>query len=123
AELAQLVGRADAGEEHELRRVEGAARQDDFALRLQAVILAVLAVVKGDRTAVLHFEAGRQRASNDLEVRPLHRREQEPRRGAAATALVNGDVGAAPRSEEHTSELTSRENLVCRLLLEKKKIC
>src|SRR5436309_11161193 len=26
------------------------------------------------------------------------------------------------RSEEHTSELQSRENIVCRLLLEKKKI-
>src|SRR5690606_40140904 len=29
--------------------------------------------------------------------------------------------GLIPRSEEHTSELQSRENLVCRLLLEKKK--
>src|SRR5215475_6730698 len=29
--------------------------------------------------------------------------------------------GTWPRSEEHTSELQSRENLVCRLLLEKKK--
>src|SRR5207302_10886119 len=29
--------------------------------------------------------------------------------------------GGAQRSEEHTSELQSRENLVCRLLLEKKK--
>src|SRR5690606_41645496 len=29
--------------------------------------------------------------------------------------------GAAPRSEEHTSELQSRENLVCRLLLDNKK--
>src|SRR6266511_995247 len=28
-------------------------------------------------------------------------------------------LAAAPRSEEHTSELQSRENLVCRLLLEK----
>src|SRR5690606_42108763 len=28
---------------------------------------------------------------------------------------------STPRSEEHTSELQSRENLVCRLLLEKKK--
>src|SRR5690606_42160343 len=28
---------------------------------------------------------------------------------------------SARRSEEHTSELQSRENLVCRLLLEKKK--
>src|SRR5207302_2904753 len=32
---------------------------------------------------------------------------------------VNKD--SDPRSEEHTSELQSRENLVCRLLLEKKK--
>src|SRR5436309_6222975 len=29
-------------------------------------------------------------------------------------------VPACPRSEEHTSELQSRENLVCRLLLRKK---
>src|SRR5436309_10578491 len=32
---------------------------------------------------------------------------------------VNGP--SSRRSEEHTSELQSRENLVCRLLLEKKK--
>src|SRR2546427_6394703 len=30
-------------------------------------------------------------------------------------------VAAAARSEEHTSELQSQSNLVCRLLLEKKK--
>src|SRR5690606_41138469 len=30
-------------------------------------------------------------------------------------------LGRHLRSEEHTSELQSRENLVCRLLLEKKK--
>src|SRR5436309_4062117 len=30
-------------------------------------------------------------------------------------------TGGVSRSEEHTSELQSRENLVCRLLLEKKK--
>src|SRR2546430_8531305 len=30
-------------------------------------------------------------------------------------------VTAEPRSEEHTSELQSQSNLVCRLLLEKKK--
>src|SRR5690606_39794061 len=32
-----------------------------------------------------------------------------------------GTVSYSKRSEEHTSELQSRENLVCRLLLEKKK--
>src|SRR5690606_41262718 len=34
--------------------------------------------------------------------------------------VVRYDAGPQ-RSEEHTSELQSRENLVCRLLLEKKK--
>src|SRR3712207_8700269 len=32
-----------------------------------------------------------------------------------------GSPAAQPRSEEHTSELQSRQYLVCRLLLEKKK--
>src|SRR5690606_39861642 len=36
-------------------------------------------------------------------------------------ALGDGGRGDGMRSEEHTSELQSRENLVCRLLLEKKK--
>src|SRR5690606_8198389 len=44
---------------------------------------------------------------------------------ASAYAVLNEDelqTGIAiVRSEEHTSELQSRENLVCRLLLEKKK--
>src|SRR2546426_8614421 len=39
-----------------------------------------------------------------------------------ATPEVIGDAGVVvPRSEEHTSELQSPCNLVCRLLLEKKK--
>src|SRR2546427_5286034 len=33
----------------------------------------------------------------------------------------SGTVLGQPRSEEHTSELQSQSNLVCRLLLEKKK--
>src|SRR2546427_8109692 len=35
--------------------------------------------------------------------------------------LVRHLVAVAARSEEHTSELQSQSNLVCRLLLEKKK--
>src|SRR5215475_14885664 len=45
--------------------------------------------------------------------------------GRAWPARRRPDHGPSPprrsRSEEHTSELQSRENLVCRLLLEKKK--
>src|SRR5690349_25116131 len=47
--------------------------------------------------------------------RPLGRREAHVRR-----RLVLHD--ALPRSEEHTSELQSRRELVCRLLLEKKNV-
>src|SRR3712207_7138771 len=42
------------------------------------------------------------------------RESYEPEQGA-------GDARAGGRSEEHTSELQSRQYLVCRLLLEKKK--
>src|SRR5690606_40748469 len=38
----------------------------------------------------------------------------------APTGATRMTEGLIPRSEEHTSELQSRENLVCRLLLEKK---
>src|SRR2546426_12177334 len=51
-----------------------------------------------------HRRGGRRRTSRgDGRARSLHRSESEP------------------RSEEHTSELQSPCNLVCRLLLEKKK--
>src|SRR3712207_7516384 len=36
-------------------------------------------------------------------------------------AINNGEATRCDRSEEHTSELQSRQYLVCRLLLEKKK--
>src|SRR5436309_11071542 len=41
--------------------------------------------------------------------------------GAYERGLVGQRRSRSDRSEEHTSELQSRENLVCRLLLEKKK--
>src|SRR5690606_40171110 len=56
---------------------------------------------------------------------------RQPAGGCRLPADRARDSGAHPalttgcdrrvRSEEHTSELQSRENLVCRLLLEKKK--
>src|SRR3712207_8756116 len=40
---------------------------------------------------------------------------------SVAKILENMEIGHNIRSEEHTSELQSRQYLVCRLLLEKKK--
>src|SRR5690606_40435454 len=84
--------------------------------------------------------ARRTRPGPETAIEHAHRRVPEhpegpPRaRGAEvhATAVIEDELMPATdpvclalrseaRSEEHTSELQSRENLVCRLLLEKKK--
>src|SRR3712207_9250165 len=53
---------------------------------------------------------------------PHRRRRTRRRRGDERSGLARRfPVGIAARSEEHTSELQSRQYLVCRLLLEKKK--
>src|SRR5437016_10256874 len=65
------------------------------------------------RSRVVQHHRRRRPTADDVE-RPL-----------AAPAAVEAAVAKAhdidPRSEEHTSELQSLTNLVCRLLLEKKK--
>src|SRR5690606_17156661 len=63
------------------------------------------------------------RAAGAVEkVLDLHGHIHRPRGEDVGQILfaVNGESVDPPRSEEHTSELQSRENLVCRLLLEKK---
>src|SRR3712207_7123689 len=48
-------------------------------------------------------------------------RRSEPRKPQVRGVWRHGPGGRTPRSEEHTSELQSRQYIVCRLLLEKKK--
>src|SRR3712207_7975667 len=48
-------------------------------------------------------------------------REDPPPRRRGPRDAPRGGQGPRRRSEEHTSELQSRQYLVCRLLLEKKK--
>src|SRR3712207_8940549 len=57
-------------------------------------------------------------------VDPLQQRRQSggPVAVGVVPAVPGGDVREGDRSEEHTSELQSRQYLVCRLLLEKKNI-
>src|SRR3712207_8986046 len=55
---------------------------------------------------------------------PVHGPPQEPPRAdrrSGGRGPQEGPRGPRQRSEEHTSELQSRQYLVCRLLLEKKK--
>src|SRR3712207_8949674 len=77
------------------------------------------------RSLPLPHPACRVRRGRDPPVRNggpyTCRRRSSGGRGHAVNSLP-GCQGRAARSEEHTSELQSRQYLVCRLLLEKKKI-
>src|SRR5688572_32370721 len=61
------------------------------------------------------FRSPTPRRSFTIRELPNSRPSSAPRRCATSGR------GTWPRSEEHTSELQSQSNLVCRLLLEKKK--
>src|SRR5690242_20883263 len=57
------------------------------------------------------------RRSSDLDIARIHAPIGLPIGAVSPSEIADGDT----RSEEHTSELQSHVNLVCRLLLEKKK--
>src|SRR5688572_31213449 len=74
------------------------------------------------------FRSGREAAARRRAAARRDENGQGLRRGEAQAAARRQDGGPArqqgrdlARSEEHTSELQSQSNLVCRLLLEKKK--
>src|SRR5712664_5008656 len=52
---------------------------------------------------------------------PIFRRRPAASKPVISDGRVRSDHAGLHRSEEHTSELQSRSDLVCRLLLEKKK--
>src|SRR3712207_6864651 len=72
------------------------------------------------------FRFGRGRGTLSLWVQGYRKRLRSPRHSRMApefgrSALERSAAVRDDRSEEHTSELQSRQYLVCRLLLEKKK--
>src|SRR2546427_11869792 len=76
---------------------------------------SVVALVQADRGLVEHVhDAGEPRADLAGEPDALGLAARQRVRAAVERQIVE-------RSEEHTSELQSQSNLVCRLLLEKKK--
>src|SRR3712207_4342628 len=64
------------------------------------------------RCAMDALRAGARRAADEL----------DPERHVEPRSVADRVAERQARSEEHTSELQSRQYLVCRLLLEKKKI-
>src|SRR3712207_7428969 len=64
---------------------------------------------------------GPHAARQAVRGRPRPARPDRPRLPPRGPQRAGAGAGHADRSEEHTSELQSRQYLVCRLLLEKKK--
>src|SRR5207249_10047133 len=108
------VGRLDAVDRGE----HGAHARAD--LRVPRAREAERSIGRGERVAVVPLDAW-----PDLE-RPLRLPVELPLGRECRVELAVGTardqiVEEVERSEEHTSELQSRFDLVCRLLLEKKK--
>src|SRR2546427_6807962 len=71
------------------------------------------------RSSVVKFLPGQQaHVGQHAKGREERRFDDQAGDGASGSEM---NRRRAPRSEEHTSELQSQSNLVCRLLLEKKK--
>src|SRR3712207_9004293 len=66
-------------------------------------------------------EAGSESHGQDFHARPVHPVAALTPRVVCLNPKTPERLFILPRSEEHTSELQSRQYLVCRLLLEKKK--
>src|SRR2546426_2908602 len=93
------------------------SRDYSFA-RLAAAVLLAGAL----STTCRDSQAPRDQATPRADVTPLPSVVLVGAGNIAWCSRTNDEATAALRSEEHTSELQSPCNLVCRLLLEKKKI-
>src|SRR2546427_970795 len=75
----------------------------------------------GDQDPWRNASCPRQRAEYDVARTRRRRRPDRPVELSPHACDADGFAQRHIRSEEHTSELQSQSNLVCRLLLEKKK--
>src|SRR2546427_7910693 len=91
-----------------------AVRRGHWALAASMACLAS-AVVSGGGVAWQPSAAARSAGTHQMG------RMTDLRWGKARTIRALLGCRKRPRSEEHTSELQTQSNLVCRLLLEKKK--
>src|SRR5260221_8567011 len=94
--------------------MERTAGERDFDLAVLADVVDAILEQAGDVGGI----GGGGDGDDGPGIRNLHRGGQD---GGAAEANSGCQGRRGARSEEHTSELQSHSDLVCRLLLEKKK--
>src|SRR5207249_11518311 len=76
---------------------------------------------RSDLVEILRRNAVARVFADDLHAPSVRDRAGQPQPSAVRHRLTRVEREVQQRSEEHTSELQSRFDLVCRLLLEKKK--
>src|SRR5438874_12996850 len=119
--------RAEAAEDSsaaaDVRNARRRARRpvvSDRSIYLDSSAILKLVYVEDETEALEEFLRGWPRRTSSVlarvEVMRLARRVEDPLVARGAREILE-----RVRSEEHTSELQSRRDLVCRLLLEKKK--
>src|SRR5688572_32623965 len=97
-----------------------------FALLTALVLAVVLRPLVRTRASGATDDSVFDRAVYQDQLSELEREQEEgivpqAEAQAARAEIARRLLAADRRSEEHTSELQSQSNLVCRLLLEKKK--
>src|SRR5688572_31956873 len=100
-------------------------REHDIALALEAMTLGCVAAghvehVTGDDAAAMQQHQAVY-GTNELRLARPPAHQLGNGKLLQRVCQQSGKVRFERRSEEHTSELQSQSNLVCRLLLEKKK--
>src|SRR5947209_13538960 len=85
-----------------------------------SLVFFFLMIRRPPRSTLFPYTTLFRSSSTSYSIRPIFEVPEGRMRFCASTALTTS--AGVSRSEEHTSELQSRQYLVCRLLLEKKKL-
>src|SRR5262249_27557108 len=116
--VAEALGVLELNAGHADRAVPWLERAARDHSNLDAQVLWGRAVI--DQWEKASFD-GSDSAASINQARSALSRAADLRPGDAEALAMSGRAESIARSEEHTSELQSLTNLVCRLLLEKKK--
>src|SRR5207249_7063908 len=116
------IGSDRTGMVHELTRIisESGGNISESRMASLGTEFAMLLLVSGNWHALAKLETELKRLAETSNL-SIHLKRTEPRAARTDMLPYSIDVVCLDRSEEHTSELQSRFDLVCRLLLEKKK--
>src|SRR3712207_6931685 len=103
-----------------MRRKRGMRKKHGIIMALLCMLVFVLTACGGDKAATAPAEKDTLVVADGASPKTLDPRATNDNVSARVMVQIYDTLVEQDRSEEHTSELQSRQYLVCRLLLEKK---